>query len=80
MTMDIVKKILLIAFTVFTVQLAVISTIRFLRADEKPREVGSLDIDGTKINAFKVGDCQIFATKWKNVENPNIFFSCGALK
>ena len=78
--MDIVKKILLISFTVFTVQLAIVSTIRFLKADMKPREVGSLEFDGIKINAFQVGDCQIFATKWKNVENPNIFFSCGALK
>jgi hypothetical protein len=67
-------------FTFFTfVLLAIVlwlATSLFTKVEPKPKEIGEFEYEGARTKVYLSGDCQIFATKWKNNENPNFFFSC----
>ena len=57
-----------------------LSTSFFAKVEPKTKEIGEFEYEGAKTKVYLSGDCQIFATKWKNNENPNFFFSCGDKK
>lgn len=64
------------AFIVFILSIAIFGLITGLKNDPKPKEIGEFEFEGTRTKVYLAGDCQIFATKWKNDENPRFFFSC----
>ena len=47
-----------------------------LRPSPEPKKIGGFEFEGTKTTIFQAGDCQIYATKWPNHEEPRFFFSC----
>jgi Tol biopolymer transport system component len=64
-------------FIITVLAIAVIVVVSSLKGNPKPREIGEFEFENTRTKVYQAGDCQVFATKWKNNENPNFFFTCG---
>lgn len=47
-----------------------------LKSSPEPKKMGEFEFEGTKTTIFQAGDCQIYATKWKDQPQPRFFFSC----
>ena len=47
-----------------------------LKNAPEPKKMGEFEFEGTKTTIFQAGDCQIYATKWKDQPQPRFFFSC----
>ena len=61
---------------ILVASIATFSVVKGLQSDPQPRKVGEFEFEGTKTTIFQAGDCQIYATKWKDQPQPRFFFSC----
>ena len=61
---------------IFVASIAIVVVVSSLKSDPSPKKLGSFEFEGARTEVIQAGDCQIYATKWKDQPEPRFFFSC----